>query len=361
MNFMSIHPDFKWQGQKLNQNELLSLAEEYSHSGQDYLKEIGRFFKDWFNEEDLIEVQTSGSTGAPKKMKVKKAYMCNSAEATQDFFNLPAKTTALLCMPVTYIAGKLMLVRALHLGWEMDMVAPQANPLSATEKDYDFTAITPYQLEKSLAEIHRVKKIMVGGGKVSDDLLKKIQHLPSQVYETYAMTETLTHIAARAINDSTHCKQLPPFQVLKGVSISRDERGCLVIKAPKVTDEIIYTNDLVELESGQTFRLKGRIDNVINSGGIKLHPEEIESKLSRFISHRFFVYGESDDVLGQRLVLIIENEYNSQALNQLQKEIQSSKSLSKYERPKKIYFISQFINTHSGKIKREATFKKLKL
>lgn len=356
MNFPTIHPDFKWQGQPLNQAQLLALTETYCHSGQDYLKEIGHFFKDWFNEETLIEVQTSGSTGAPKKMMVKKAYMCNSAEATRDFFGLPAKTTALLCLPATYIAGKLMLVRALHLGWEMDIVPPQANPLSATEKDYDFTAITPYQLEKSLSEIHRVKKIMVGGGKVSSDLFRKIQHASTEIFETYAMTETLTHIAARRINDPKDLNQLSPFRVLRDVNIRQDENGCLVIQAPKVTDQIVYTHDLVDLESEQTFRLKGRIDNVINSGGIKLHPEEIESKLSPFISNRFFVFGEEDDLLGQKLVLAIEGNLSKEKLEEIIKKINNS-SLEKYKKPKSIYQLPKFVETHSGKVQREANIK----
>src|SRR5690625_4886831 len=242
-----IHPDFKWNGRALNKAQLLDLASSYKDSKEKYLYDIGLFLEAWFDDNSLIEVQTSGSTGAPKKMWVKKQYMINSAKATQDFFKLPAKTTALLCLPATYIAGKLMIVRALTLGWEIDSVKPQANPLAVHQKNYDFIAVTPYQLESSLKKLHLVKKVMVGGGMISAALLEKVQNIPTKIYETYAMTETLTHIAARRINYSQQI-DLPPFMLLKDVVISTDDRDCLVIKAPKVSDEIIVTNDIVELE-----------------------------------------------------------------------------------------------------------------
>lgn len=358
MDFSTPHPDFKWQGKALNRKELIDLAKAYQAEDETYLKEIGLFFEAWLDDNPLIQIQTSGSTGAPKKMWVKKAYMINSAQATQDFFNLPAKTTALLCLPATYIAGKLMLVRAFILGWEIDSIKPQANPLSTTTKNYDFTAITPYQLEKSLSKIHRVKKLMVGGGKVPQALFEKIQEVPTEIFETYAMTETLTHIAARRINGIGNSPK-PPFQLLKNITIERNEEGCLIIYAPKLNDETIYTHDLVKLTSSTSFYLLGRKDTVINSGGIKLNPEKIESKLSPFIANRFFVYGEPDELLGESLVLIIEGSLSHTARTQLQEKLKTATSLGKYERPKKIYVLPHFTETHSGKIQREATYKSL--
>lgn len=356
--YQKIHPDFKWNGKPLTKTQLLHLATNYKSSAEKHLQDIGLFLEAWFDENPLIEVQTSGSTGAPKKMWVKKQYMVNSAKATQDFFELPAQTSALLCLPATYIAGKLMLVRALTLGWEMDSVKPQAHPLEVHKKRYDFIAFTPYQLEKSMENLHLANKIMVGGGMVSSTLLEKIQNIPSEIFETYAMTETLTHIAAKRINDPLN-ENLPPFTLLKDIEISTDNRDCLIIKAPKVSDEIIYTNDIVALESDTTFRLKGRYDNVINSGGIKIFPSEVEDKLSQFISTRFFVTGLPDDTLGEQLMLFIEDSFSATRLQEVEKNIADSQTLGRYEIPKRIIFVENFVETHTGKINRPDTMKKV--
>lgn len=357
MNYKEIHSSFKWQGKKLAKKEILQLAEEFSLSKEKYLQEIADFFKAWFNEDHLIEVQTSGSTGKPKKMKVKKQYMLNSALATKDFFDLPEKTTALLCLPATYIAGKLMIVRAICLGWELDFVKPQANPLAVHQKKYDFSAFTPYQLNHSLENIDLVKKLMVGGGAVSKALWEKIQNVSTEIFETYAMTETLTHIAARKINHLEKEENLPAFQLLKDVKIDIDNRSCLIIKAPKVSDEIIYTNDIVELKNATSFYLKGRFDHIINSGGVKISPEEVESKISKLIKNRFFIAGIPDDDLGEKLILILENSDDNFSKEDLKERIIKAEVLDKYEIPKEIYTISKFSETHSGKIKQSETLK----
>lgn len=349
-----VHPDFKWNGKTLRVPELLALAQDYRLSGEEYLRSVGHFFADWLNDSPTMEVQTSGSTGAPKKIWVKKQYMVNSALATQDFFDLPAQTKALLCLPATYIAGKLMLVRALVLGWETDSVKPQSNPLKASSKTYDFCAMTPYQLTHAFDELSRVKKIMVGGGVISDELYHRIQQVPAVIYETYAMTETLTHIAARKINALAGHLQKPPFKILKGVTISTDARDCLVIQAPKVTDETIVTNDIVELINEKEFYLKGRYDNIINSGGIKIIPETVESKLSGLLFGRFFVTGIPDEVLGEKTALIIEGSLPPAAVEKLQIQIENLTDLNRYEKPKVIYTLPDFTETHSGKIKRKA-------
>ncbi len=349
-----IHPDFKWNGQRYSKKQLLCLSDHYRQSKTPHLQEIGRFFIAWLDDRQQIEVQTSGSTGAPQKMSVKKQYMVNSAMATNKFFDLPAKTTALLCLPATYIAGKLMLVRALVLGWEMDSVRPQSNPLNALQKTYDFCAMTPYQLQHSFVKLHHIKKIMVGGGMLSKTLFQRLQSLPSKIYETYAMTETLTHIAARQINGLTK-PQLPPFRLLDQVSITQDKQHCLIIKAPKVSEKIIHTHDIVELVSPTQFYLKGRLDNVINTGGIKVHPEEVEQQLGPYINTRFFVYGITDEVLGEKVVLFIEGNPNQEELQALRQHIKGSTTLGPYQRPKEIFTLQHFVETHSGKIKRQAT------
>jgi O-succinylbenzoic acid--CoA ligase len=315
----------------------------------DFSNEIHQFLQSWFSVEENITVQTSGSTGTPKSILLKKEFIINSAKATGLYFNLQENTTALLCLPVTYIAGKLMLIRAITLGWKLDVITSSANPLDEIDKQYDFSAMVPLQLENSLIKVHLIRKLIVGGGVVSKELEGKIQGISTDVFATYGMTETITHIAVRKLNK---INQIPNFyQVLPSVQIYKDDRDCLVIDAPKVSEEFVVTNDVVELISDTHFEWLGRFDNVINSGGIKLQPEKIEEKLSDFIDNRFFVIGIPDEKFGQKLVLVIEgNEY----------KINFKKStLSKFEIPKEIYFITKFIETETGKIQRLKSAEKI--
>ena len=315
----------------------------------DFSNEIHQFLQRWFSVEESITVQTSGSTGTPKSILLKKEFIINSAKATGLYFNLQENTTALLCLPVTYIAGKLMLIRAITLGWKLDVITSSANPLDEIDKQYDFSAMVPLQLENSLIKVHLIRKLIVGGGVVSKELEGKIQGISTDVFATYGMTETITHIAVRKLNK---INQIPNFyQILPSVQIYKDDRDCLVIDAPKVTEELVVTNDVVELISDTHFEWLGRFDNVINSGGIKLQPEKIEEKLSDFIDNRFFVIGIPDEKFGQKLVLVIEgNEY----------KINFKKStLSKFEIPKEIYFITKFIETETGKIQRLKSAEKI--
>ncbi|WP_435262264.1 AMP-binding protein [Tenacibaculum sp. nBUS_03] len=341
-----MNTGFKLNGQSfVDANELLEFSKTLSEDSY-------CFFSNWFNNEDYIIVQTSGSTGTPKLIKLKKEFMRNSAMATGTFFNLKEKTTALLCMPTNFIAGKMMLVRALTLGWHLDIVAPKSNPLINTDKTYDFSAMVPLQLQASLSEIHRVKKLIVGGGVVSTDLIEKIQGISTQVFATYGMTETITHIAVKKINnfltlDKSSSTELC-YKVLPGVVIKKDERSCLIIKAPKVSDKVIITNDVVQLISETEFEWLGRYDNVINSGGIKLHPEVIEEKLSTILSQRFFVAGIPDTVLGEKMILVVEG-------NECKLDFGKNILLTKYEHPKEVFFIPEFIETETKKIQRKRT------
>jgi len=352
-----IHPDFKLNKRHFSNAELHLVAYNYIKEGEAYEEKIGSFLLDWLKPSAYVEVKTSGSTGKPKVIKIKKEHMINSAMATSRFFDLPENTTALLCMPATYIAGKMMLVRAMVLGWHLDMVPPSSNPLDQVFKRYDFCAMTPFQLDNSIGRLHLINKLIVGGGAVSPRLQKMVKDLETKVYETYGMTETVTHIAAKRLNPSKNKEQARHFKVLPNISISRDDLGCLQIKAPRLSEETISTNDVVEILTYKKFIWKGRIDNVINSGGVKLHPEQIEKKLSKIIDQRLFVTGMQDDSLGEMLVLFVENEFSEELLQQLKSEIKSLKSLDKYEQPKKIYFIEKFEETHTGKIHRANTIK----
>ncbi|MGY5847496.1 AMP-binding protein [Salegentibacter sp. HM20] len=351
------HPEFRLNKRYFTNAELYQVAYSFIKEGEPWEEAIGSFILDWIKPNSYVEVKTSGSTGKPKKIRLKKDHMINSARATAKFFDLPEKTTALMCLPANYIAGKMMLVRAMILGWQLDLVPPSANPLDQVFKVYDFCAMTPFQLDNSIARLHLIKKLIVGGGAVSPRLQKMVREVDTKVYETYGMTETVTHIAAKRLNPSKKRKKPRPFKVLPNINISQDERGCLVIKAPKLADEPVVTNDVVEILTYKKFLWKGRIDNVINSGGVKLHPEEIEKKLERIIDYRLFIASIPDDSLGDKLVLFVECEFSEEELAKIQNDISNLKTLEKYEIPKKIYLIEKFEETPNGKIHRENTLK----
>ncbi len=344
MNTTTLHKDFKLNDRSFkNEIELLDFT-------KNNVPDVSVFLKVWFDTNDFIAVNTSGSTGKPKSIQLKKEFMRNSALATGKYFNLTQKTTALLCLSPGYIAGKMMLVRALVLGWHLDVVEAKSTPLENVEKEYDFSAMVPMQVQHSLSELYRIKKLIVGGGSVDNNLLKKLQSHTTEIFATYGMTETITHIAVKRLNGlKFQVSDSGFYKVLPNVTIFKDQRGCLVIDAPKISDDKIITNDLVEIISDTEFKWLGRVDNVINSGGVKLIPEQIEEKLSQIISHRFFVSSIPDSILGNRLILLMESkpyEMNTE-------KIQSN--LKKYEIPKNVYFLDQFVETLSKKVDRNKT------
>lgn len=351
----TIHKDFKLQGRSFRSiNALLDYTEESSGG-------VFQFLTQWFDHNGWIELKTSGSTGMPKLIKLHKTNMVHSAMATGSYFNLFEKTTALLCMSPNYIAGKMMLVRALTLGWELDIVEPAQNPLNNLNTIYDFSAMVPMQLHNSLEDIHKIRLLIVGGGVVSKELQHKIQSVKTEIFATYGMTETMSHIAVKRLNHLGGSKResTASYEALPHVLFSHDDRNCLVINAPKVIEKSIVTNDLVELTSNTTFKWLGRFDNIINSGGIKLSPEQIEDKLGSILKQRFLVFGLPDSILGEKLALLIED---SDMLNPsvIFEEIKKTNFLSKYEIPKELYTLKKFIETPTGKINRSETLKLLK-
>lgn len=348
MQHKDVHPDFKLNGKSYSSSEFRTFASTTLKEGLPFEKDIGEFLSEWLSTATEIEVQTSGSTGEPKKIKLQKAQMANSAIATGTFFNLPAKTTALLCLPTKYIAGKMMLVRAMVLGWELDYLPPNSNPLTGATKNYDFSAMVPLQLESSLSKIHQIKTLIVGGAPMSESLMEKVLLKPTRVYETYGMTETITHVAVKAVTTDKETS----FKALPNVSFSIDERDCLVIDAPKIIPTKVITNDIVELISPEAFQWLGRYDSVINSGGLKLIPEQIEKKLKKVIERPFFVAGIPDEQLGQKLVVVLEG---SIVEKDIRESLNALANLTSYEHPKKIYALAAFVYTETGKINRPET------
>ncbi|WP_343486510.1 AMP-binding protein [Allomuricauda sp. d1] len=344
-----IHPDFRLNRVRYSFDDLWDMGYSLVKEGEAFERHIGNFLLDWIGEKDTIAVQTSGSTGTPKTIQLKKEHIVNSASATGSFFDLKSGQSALLCLPCGFIAGKMMLVRALVLGLHLEYIEPISNPLAGMDKSYGFCAMVPLQAENSLPKLTSIKKLIVGGAPISHVLGEKLKSLPTQVFETYGMTETITHIAAKRMDDEGSF-----FKVLPNVTISKDKRGCLVIDAPNIGVHQLATNDLVELHGDDKFVWLGRYDNVINSGGIKLIPEQIEEKLNDILDSRFFVVGIPDERLGEKLVLVVEGTYDTEKLNE---DVKKLESLSEYEVPKEILRAHKFIETGNGKIKRAATLK----
>jgi O-succinylbenzoic acid--CoA ligase len=354
--YNKVHNRFKFNGLHFSFEDLKEVAYSLIKEGFAYEKVTGNFLIDWLNNKDYLYVQTSGSTGYPKQIKLKKQAMVNSAIATGDFFGLEPGDTALHCLPSHYIAGKMMFVRALVLGLEIDFVEPTSNPAFDYEKHYDFCAMVPLQLKQSIGYTHNIKTIIVGGSMVTKPLIEKIKNSDSRFYETYGMTETVTHVALRQLQSKANSGE-KHFTALPNVLFSQDGRNCLVINAPNLVNEALVTNDMVELNSESSFKLLGRFDNVINSGGVKLFPEQIEDKLQSIIKERFIIAGEDDTELGEKLILIVENP--SDSIEGILKKVQSLETLDKFEIPKKVYSIEKFAETNNSKIQRKKTIETL--
>jgi len=350
-----VHNRFKLNNKTYTYNGLNEVAYAFIKEGKPFEKALGDFLADWLDSKDYIKTKTSGTTGKPKTIKIKKQAMVYSAIATGNYFDLKPGDKALHCLPTEFIAGKMMLVRAIILGLQVDVVEPGSILNFSSKKHYDFCAMVPMQVENNLKKLTHVKKLIVGGAPMSNELIEKIRTLKTKVYATYGMTETITHIAVKPLNNFNEAESVETsyYHTLPNISISQDNRECLVIDAPQLSKEKIITNDVVKLHSETSFEWLGRMDNVINSGGIKFFPEQIEEKLKSIISHRFFIASEADDKLGERLILVLEADNINFPTSVFD-------TLDAYERPKKTYVVSKFVETTSGKIQRLQTIAAIK-
>lgn len=324
----------------------------------DFEEKVISFLKEWQSDSATVSVQTSGSTGIPKIFEIEKSRMLNSANMTCDFLNLKAGDSALLCLPVEYISGKMMIVRSLERALKLHIASPSAKPLTALDHEISFCAMSPLQVENSLDKIHLIRNLIIGGAQVSENLKTKIHtqlssgihHPTPRIYETFGMSETLSHIALKQIYPDA----ADFFTVFDGIGIAVDERGCLKISAPALHPETLRTNDLVELKGNHQFRFLGRIDNVINSGGLKIRPEELERFLNTQLPNAVAFLGLEDEKLGQKLVLAVESEQSEKLkilLGKALKEIENT--FSKNHLPKEIHYISKFPRIPNGKINRK--------
>jgi O-succinylbenzoic acid--CoA ligase len=342
-----IHPAFKLNGDSLNQEGVMIVASSYIKEGEEWERQIGDFLLNWLDNFDVVTVRTSGSTGIPKEYKLDKQHMINSAVMTGKYFDVGVEKDVLCCLPLSYIAGKMMMVRAMTLGWHLDLVQPSTTPLRKAEKRYDFTAMSPLQVSKSLGDIHKARKVIIGGGAVSQGFIKKLKGKHTKAFHTYGMTETSSHIAVRELYPTYEDN----YTLMGGVQIEKDKENRLVIHAPQLARTSLVTNDLVELLNDKQFKVLGRVDDVINTGSVKVHPAQIEQKLSHHIPESFFISGKADEELGQKVILIVEGK---------ERDVQHAfQKLGKFEIPKEIYFVDKFALTHTGKMDKRVILEKL--
>lgn len=320
------------------------------------------FMRFWLKGGDYFEISTSGTTGKPKRIKISRKQMVMSAEMTARAVGINSGDTALVCLNTNYIGGIMMLVRGMTLNLNMTITEPSANPFATLKKNqsFDFIAMVPIQLETLLNQpdgiqiLNRCKVILIGGASISESLLARIHDLNVSIYATYGMTETVSHVALKRINGH-EAKTF--FTALPEVHIGVDSRGCLTISSPLTNDKTIVTNDCVTLIDDHSFHWMGRIDNVVNSGGIKIHLEQVENEVNSLlkdlgINLPFFVAAVKDDYYGQSSVLCLEGQENNSSiiLAKLKKKLG-------YRSPKAIKWIVGFERTPTGKIDREATFR----
>lgn len=312
--------------------------------------DIYQFLCEWWDTKTFISVTTSGSTGTPKTIQHEKELMRASAQMTGEYFAFTSGQKVLLCLPVNFIAGKMMLVRALFWDLHIDYIEPKLS-LNISKEKYYFAAMTPAQVDASIKGINNIEKLLLGGAPLSITLEKKLQNNATHCFISYGMTETVSHIAIRDLkSDSSEI-----YTGLPQVTFSIYQNNQLVIHAPSLLTQPIQTNDCVQLLNSKEFIWEGRSDFVINSGGLKISPEKIESQISHLLQIPFFIHGKTDEKWGQVPVLIIEGK--PFPLTYI--EVQMRKVLPKNSIPKEIYFIAKFNTTVNGKLHRKKTFEKI--
>lgn len=306
------------------------------------------FLKEWRSGSDVITAYTSGSTGTPKTIELDKEFVRLSGERTNSFFHIGKGSRLHSCVAADFIGGKMMAVRAEIAGGCLTWETPSNRPLQGIGKEerIDLLAVVPSQMIhilEHLEDMPKIGAILVGGSAINPVLRGRIAASGLNAYETYGMTEASSHIALRKIGENDEW-----FDTLPGISVGLDSRGCLVIDFPG--GERIVTNDLATLESSTRFRIDGRYDHVIITGGKKVNPESVERKIAGLINGTYVVTSEPDEKWGSRVVLKIEGESGTGETDELLKGMKNV--LDAWEVPKRIIYVERLERTPNGKIKR---------
>ncbi len=341
-----------------NVNELMVLCKEkiINSQVQNWEKEIYLFLQDWYSPSNTIVVFTSGSTGSPKKIMLQKKYMIVSAKATLLFFDLKKDDTALLCLPVKYIAGKMMIVRSIVGGLNLLYSKPDSLPYIVMDQKVNFAAMVPNQVfgllnsKAGIQQLLNIDNLLIGGASISDKLKKMLLANPAiTAWQSYGMTETITHIALRRIRHNNNANRYYP---LKGIVVHTNNNNQLIINAQKLGVTNLVTNDIAKVFEDGSFFINGRVDNVIVSGGVKLFPEIVERKIKKIVPGCFFIGSIPDERLGEKLILFIEGSLIKESrVDLLKNELKNN--LQKFEVPKEIVFLPKFLRTETGKIIRK--------
>ncbi|MFD1874977.1 AMP-binding protein [Hymenobacter bucti] len=317
----------------------------------------------WLSGAQEFGQRTSGSTGEPQLIVLTRRQLAASAARTGDYFDLGPGDRALVCLNCEYIGGKMMLIRGLERHLHLTVVEPHADPFTevSAEAEFDFAAFVPLQLSALLAagradRLNKMRAILVGGAGVAPSLLRQIEQLTVPVYLTYGMTETASHVALRRLNGPDAS---PHYRGLPGLHLGQDERGCLTVRGDVTNDELIVTNDRIELLDKHTFDWLGRVDFVINSGGVKVQAEKVELVLDVALaevgeSRRVFVAGHPDERLGQAVTAYVEGASLAPATEEKVLGLLRAR-LAKYEVPRALVYVPAFEATASGKLDRAAT------
>lgn len=316
---------------------------------------LDEFVSDWQSDSPTLLVHTSGSTGKPKPMLVEKRRMEASARITCGFLGLRAGDTALLCMPLDFIAGKMVVVRSLVWGLRLMAVEPSGHPLKGLTESPTFAAMVPMQVYNSLKVeeerrlLRDIKHLIIGGGAVNSDMAEELRGFPNAVWSTYGMTETLSHIALRRLSGAEASEWYEPFD---GVGVTTSADGCLVIDAPAVCAQPLVTNDIAEIApDGRHFRIRGRRDNVVCSGGLKLQIEEMEARLQPHLNVPYMISKRPDDKFGEAVVLLAVTDDMESVCEVCRKH------MPRYEQPRYFLAVSELPMTPTGKPARAEAMK----
>ncbi|NOZ74869.1 MAG: AMP-binding protein [FCB group bacterium] len=320
-----------------------------------WLRQLGVFLQEWWDENPELFFRTSGSTGKPQTVRFTKDQCRESARRTLDYFSIKTGAKTCLCLPTAYVAGKMMVIRAITGSLDLVAVPPKMNPWDHDLPEIDFAAVTPQQLSdpEAMDQLVRVMNsegiLLVGGAPIPEPTRRKISDIEIPVFETYGMTETLTHVAVKRISHPTE----PLFTAFPDVSLDIDARNCLTITAPYLGPDRIQTRDIVRLEDSTRFEWVGRLDRVINSGGVKIQPEDIEARIGEELTnHLFFIHPLPDKRFGEKVVLWVEGDPGSGMEADIAEIVQSIPGL---ERPREYHILPRFQRTSTGKIDRQGT------
>lgn len=325
-------------------NDLIILDEVQ----ENFIQDVLGFIKEWENESHFISVKTSGSTGQPKNIQLEKEKVRFSSKATGSFFNFKKGKSILLNLSPSYIAGKLQIVRAIEHEMNLVVAPLESNPLIYLEEPIYFGAFVPTQIqsiieeEETIEKLQLIEHLIIGGAPLSPPVENELSFLHQHAYVSFGMTETITHFALRKIGT-------PIYTCLQTFKISTDQRSCLVIQPNEIVEDVLITNDVIELIDDQSFKWAGRMDFVINSGGVKIHPEKVEKMIAHLIPHNnFYIASKQDEKLGEIAILLIEGEFEVGSL------LEDAKSfLPRYHAPKEVYLRGAFNYTENGKVIRE--------